>query len=288
MIAIIDYGAGNLQSVNKALRHIGCDCVVTRDRDVILKADGAVLPGVGSFGDTVDTLNKYGIGDTAVNYIKSGKPFFGICLGLQLLFPESEESPGADGLGIFEGSITRIPAADGLKIPHMGWNSLDIKKHGRLFKGIEGSPYVYFVHSYFLNAADKQILALSPALEYIHQHYMNTFPIEDLAALCHLSPTHFRRLFHEQIGTTPLDFLHQVRVAASCALLRTSDSSIASIASQVGYASLSCYNRHFLQNMGATPSDWRKASQGEARPSVLTYTGWRKPETSEEILRKNL
>ena len=138
------------------------------------------------------------------------------------------------------------------------------------------------------HAADKQILALSPALEYIHQHYMNTFPIEDLAALCHLSPTHFRRLFHEQIGTTPLDFLHQVRVAASCALLSTSDGSIASIASQVGYASLSCYNRHFLQNMGATPSDWRKASQGEARPSVLTYTGWRKPETSEEILRKNL
>ena len=137
------------------------------------------------------------------------------------------------------------------------------------------------------HAADKQILALSPALEYIHRHYMNTFPIEDLAALCHLSPTHFRRLFHEQIGTTPLDFLHQVRVAASCALLSTSDGSIASIASQVGYASLSCYNRHFLQNMGATPSDWRKASQGEARPSVLTYTGWRKPETSEEILRKN-
>ena len=159
MIAIIDDGAGNGQRVNKALRHIGCDCVVTRDRDVILKADGAVLPGVGSFGDTVDSLNRFGIRDTAVDFIKSGKPFFGICLGLQLLFPASEESPGAEGLGVFEGGITRIPAAEGLKIPHMGWNSLDIKKHGRLFKGIADNPYVYFVHSYFLNAADKSIVA---------------------------------------------------------------------------------------------------------------------------------
>lgn len=159
MIAIIDYGAGNLQSVNKALRHIGCDCLVTRDRNLILKADGAVLPGVGSFGDTVDSLNEYGIRDTAVDFIRSGKPFFGICLGLQLLFLHSEESPGAEGLGVFEGSITRIPAAKGLKIPHMGWNSLNIKKHGKLFKGIADNPYVYFVHSYFLNSSDKRIVA---------------------------------------------------------------------------------------------------------------------------------
>ena len=114
---------------------------------------------MGSFGDTVDSLNRFGIRDTAVDFIKSGKPFFGICLGLQLLFPASEESPGAEGLGVFEGGITRIPAAEGLKIPHMGWNSLDIKKHGRLFKGIADNPYVYFVHSYFLNAADKSIVA---------------------------------------------------------------------------------------------------------------------------------
>ena len=159
MIAIIDYGAGNIQSVYKALRHIGCDCFVTRDRDEILKGDGAVLPGVGSFGDTVDSLNKFGIKDTAVEYIKSGKPFLGICLGLQLLFPASEESPGAEGLGIFDGAITKIPAGEGLKIPHMGWNSLDITKESRLFKGIEGNPYVYFVHSYYLNAADKSIVA---------------------------------------------------------------------------------------------------------------------------------
>ena len=159
MIAIIDYGAGNIQSVKKAFEHIGCDCFVTNKHDEIMKADGAVLPGVGSFGDTVDSLNKFGIGDTAVEYIKSGKPFFGICLGLQLLFPGSEESPGAKGLGVFDGSITRIPSGEGLKIPHMGWNSLDITKQGRLFKGIDGSPYVYFVHSYYLDAADKQIVA---------------------------------------------------------------------------------------------------------------------------------
>lgn len=159
MIAIIDYGAGNIQSVKKAFEHIGCDCFVTNKHDEIMKADGAVLPGVGSFGDTVDSLNKFGIGDTAVEYIKSGKPFFGICLGLQLLFPGSEESPGAKGLGVFDGSITRIPNGKGLKIPHMGWNSLDITKQGRLFKGIDGSPYVYFVHSYYLDAADKQIVA---------------------------------------------------------------------------------------------------------------------------------
>ncbi len=159
MIAIIDYGAGNIQSVRKAFCHIGCDCFVTRDREQILKAEAAVLPGVGSFGDTVDSLNRFGIKDTAVDFINSGKPFFGICLGLQLLFPESEESPGAKGLGVFDGTITKIPNGEGLKIPHMGWNSLDIKKHGRLFRGIEGNPYVYFVHSFFLNAADKSIVA---------------------------------------------------------------------------------------------------------------------------------
>ncbi len=159
MIAIIDYGAGNIQSVSKALRHIGCDCFVTREREEILKADAAVLPGVGSFGDTVDSLNKFGIKDTAVEFIKSGKPFLGICLGLQLLFPESEESPGAQGLGVFEGSITKIPNGGGLKIPHMGWNSISINKDSRLFAGIADNPYVYFVHSYFLHAADRKIVA---------------------------------------------------------------------------------------------------------------------------------
>ena len=159
MIAIIDYGAGNIQSVSKALKHIGCDCFITNKKDEILSADGAVLPGVGSFGDTVDSLNKYGIKEAVIEFIKSGKPFLGICLGLQLLFPGSEESEGAEGLGVFDGTITKIPNSDGLKIPHMGWNSLKITKDSRLFKGIEENPYVYFVHSYFLNAADKSIVA---------------------------------------------------------------------------------------------------------------------------------
>jgi glutamine amidotransferase len=159
MIAIIDYGAGNIQSVNKALRHIGCDCFVTRDRDKILYADAAVLPGVGSFGDTADSLEKYGIKDAARAFIESGKPFLGICLGLQLLFPHSEESPGAEGLSVFKGEVKRIPGNGGLKIPHMGWNSLSIKKESRLFKGIEKNPYVYFVHSYYLDAKDKGIVA---------------------------------------------------------------------------------------------------------------------------------
>lgn len=159
MIAILDYGAGNIESVRKALRHIGCDCTVTRDRDIILKADSAVLPGVGSFGDTADSLAAFGLKDAAVDFIRSGKPFLGICLGLQLLFPRSEESPLAQGLGIFKGSICRIPAAEGLKIPHMGWNSLNITKQSKLFAHIDGNPYVYFVHSYYLNAADKGIVA---------------------------------------------------------------------------------------------------------------------------------
>ena len=159
MIAIIDYGAGNIRSVSKALRHIGCECRVTRDKDEIMNADGAVLPGVGSFGDTVNSLTSYGIKETVKEFIASGKPFLGICLGLQLLFPGSDESKGAEGLGIFDGAITKIPNGKGLKIPHMGWNSLTVKKGSRLFEGIEENPYVYFVHSYFLNAADKNIVA---------------------------------------------------------------------------------------------------------------------------------
>ena len=159
MIAIIDYGAGNIQSVNKALKDIGCDCVVTRDKDMILKADGAVLPGVGSFGDTMDTMESYGIKDTVLDFIKTKKHFLGICLGLQLLFPESEESPNKKGLSVFDGSITKIPADTGLKIPHIGWNSLDIVKKDGIFKGIEDNAYVYFVHSYFLTAKNPEIVA---------------------------------------------------------------------------------------------------------------------------------
>lgn len=160
MIAVIDYGAGNLQSVVKALDFIGCPNIITNSKDELLKADGAILPGVGSFADAMDCMNSSGTAEAVIEFVKTGKPFLGICLGLQLLFDESEESPGAKGLGLLKGNITRIPNANGtLKIPHMGWNSLDIKKHDALFKGIEGEPYVYFVHSYYLKAEDESIVS---------------------------------------------------------------------------------------------------------------------------------
>lgn len=160
MIAVIDYGAGNLQSVVKALNYIDTDTIVTNKKEEILQADGAILPGVGSFGDAMDCMNTSGATEAVLAFVESGKPFLGICLGLQLLFLKSEESPNADGLGLLKGSITRIPNDNGtLKIPHMGWNSLNIKKHDGLFRGIEGNPYVYFVHSYYLHAENPDIVS---------------------------------------------------------------------------------------------------------------------------------
>lgn len=159
MIAIIDYGAGNIQSVYKALKFIGAECEVTNDKDAIMKADGAILPGVGSFGDAVDTMEKYGIQNTIKDFIATGKPFLGICLGLQLLFPKSCESPEAEGLGVFKGEVKKIPSGEGLKIPHMGWNSIKLLKKDGIFKGIEDEAYVYFVHSYYLDAEDKNIVS---------------------------------------------------------------------------------------------------------------------------------
>ena len=119
MIAVIDYGAGNLQSVIKALHYIGCDAVITKDKQVLQNADGAILPGVGSFADAMDCMKASGLTESVIGYANSGKPFLGICLGLQLLFEASEESPGAKGLGLLKGKITKIPAGEGLKIPHM-------------------------------------------------------------------------------------------------------------------------------------------------------------------------
>lgn len=159
MIAVIDYGAGNIQSVVKALKFIGCDCIVTNKKEELLKADGAIMPGVGSFGDSMDSMIKTGAKDAVLEFIERERPFLGICLGLQLLFLESEESPNAKGLGLLDGTITKITADTGLKIPHMGWNSLKILKHDGIFKGIEGEPYVYFVHSYFLTAQDQSIVS---------------------------------------------------------------------------------------------------------------------------------
>lgn len=160
MIAVIDYGAGNLQSVVKALHYIGCDCIITSKKEEILQADGAILPGVGSFADAMDCMRKSGADQAVLEFVQSGKPFLGICLGLQLLFDGSDESPGVKGLGLLKGSITKIPNQNNtLKIPHMGWNSLDILKDNGIFKNIPANPYVYFVHSYYLKADSENIVA---------------------------------------------------------------------------------------------------------------------------------
>ena len=158
MIAIIDYDAGNLKSVEKALLSLGEETVITRDPSVIRRAEKAILPGVGAFGDAMQSLERFGLTEVIRDYAASGKPFLGICLGLQLLFEHSEESPGVEGLGILQGEILRIPPCEGLKIPHMGWNSLKIKEGARLFQGLSENPYVYFVHSYYLKAADESIV----------------------------------------------------------------------------------------------------------------------------------
>lgn len=161
MIAIIDYDAGNIRSVENAFNYIGQETVVTRDKDIILNADKVVLPGVGSFGDAMDKLKKYNLIGTIEDVCSKGTPFIGICLGLQLLFKSSDESKGVSGLGILDGEILRIPDAPGLKIPHIGWNSLDISPDGRLFKDIDNQSYVYFVHSYYLKAQEEAIVKAS-------------------------------------------------------------------------------------------------------------------------------
>lgn len=158
MIAIIDYDAGNLKSVEKALNFLGHETSVTRDRDEILSADKVILPGVGSFGDAMDKLKGYDLINTINDVAEKNIPFLGICLGLQLLFETSEESEGVAGLGILKGDIVRIPDKEGLKIPHIGWNSLHLMNDGRLFCGIDENSYVYFVHSYYLRARDEDIV----------------------------------------------------------------------------------------------------------------------------------
>lgn len=152
MITIIDYDAGNIKSVEKACQYLGQEVCITRDRDEILEASHVILPGVGAFGDAMRHLKEYHLIQTIYDVVEKKTPFLGICLGQQLLFERSDESKGVNGLGILPGEILEIPSAPGLKIPHMGWNSLDIRPGARLFKGIEGNPYVYFVHSYYLKA----------------------------------------------------------------------------------------------------------------------------------------
>lgn len=169
MIAVIDYDAGNIKSVEKALLHLGQETVVTRDAEKILSADGVILPGVGAFGDAMAKLTAFGLVEVIRDCVAKEIPFLGICLGLQLLFESSEESPGVEGLHILEGKILRIPSENGLKVPHIGWNDLHFPRRGRLFEGLGtlgdgspdgslGNPYVYFVHSYYLQAADESIV----------------------------------------------------------------------------------------------------------------------------------
>ncbi len=169
MIAIIDYDAGNLKSVEKALVSLGEHPVVTRDPETILQADHVILPGVGAFGDAMEKLQTYQLVDVIREVAARHIPFLGICLGMQLLFSSSEETPGVEGLGLLPGKIVRIPAKDGLKVPHMGWNDLSYDHPGRLFAGIPEHSYVYFVHSYYLQADDEEIVKASA--EYgVHIH----------------------------------------------------------------------------------------------------------------------
>lgn len=160
MIAIIDYDAGNLKSVEKALVFLGEDAMITRDKKILLEADKVILPGVGAFEDAMGKLKKYDLVDTIKEIVEKGTPFLGICLGLQLMFERSDESEhDVPGLGILKGEILKIPPKEDLKIPHMGWNNIKIKKGARLFEGIEKDSYVYFVHSYYLKATDEADVA---------------------------------------------------------------------------------------------------------------------------------
>lgn len=161
MIAVIDYDAGNLKSVEKALNYLGEEVVVSRNFKDILAADKVILPGVGAFGEAMERLKQYELDKVIREAVQQQKPFLGICLGLQLLFSGSEENGGVEGLHILDGEIVKIPAKPGLKIPHIGWNSLHLQNQGRLFDGIEENAFVYFVHSYYLRAKKEEIVKAS-------------------------------------------------------------------------------------------------------------------------------
>lgn len=169
MLAIIDYDAGNLKSVEKALLHLGEEVIITRDREELLQADKVILPGVGNFGDAMSKLHHYQLVDVIKKIATKNTPLLGICVGLQLLFERSDESIGVEGLSILKGAIHRIPDADGLKIPHIGWNSLTINPKAKLFQGIPDQSYVYFVHSYYLKAENEaEVVATTHYSTLIH------------------------------------------------------------------------------------------------------------------------
>ena len=156
MIAVIDYGAGNLHSVKNALDFLGAKSIITKNKDEILSADHIILPGVGSFGDAMECINNSGLTDTIRKAADGSRPFLGICLGLHLLFERSEESPGINGLGIFKGSVVKIPDC-GLKIPHMGWNNIELAKESRILP--DSNEFMYFVHSYYIEPLDSDIVS---------------------------------------------------------------------------------------------------------------------------------
>ena len=168
MTAIIDYGAGNLQSVEKALRHIGCEGTVVGGAAGLMSADSAVLPGVGAFGEAMAGLESRGLVGAIGDFVRTGRPFLGICLGLQVPFESSQESPGVKGLSLLPGRIVRLPEDRGLKVPHMGWNSLEVKRPGWLLKGLPAEPYVYFVHSYYLQTEPELVSATAEYGAAIH------------------------------------------------------------------------------------------------------------------------
>jgi glutamine amidotransferase len=163
MIAIVDYGMGNLRSVSKAFQNQGFEVSVTKDPDVIDSAGGLVLPGQGAFGDCVRNLEENGIFGTIREYIQSGRPYLGICLGLQVLFEESEESPGVSGFGLLKGRVVRFPSfkKERLKVPHMGWNRIGIRKDTAVLEGIPDGSWFYFVHSYYPAPEDESVISIT-------------------------------------------------------------------------------------------------------------------------------
>ena len=168
MIAIIDYDAGNLKSVEKALQFLGVEAKITSNAEEILGADKIILPGVGAFGDAMEKLNNSGLSEVIREAVRRKIPLLGICLGLQLLFEASEESEGVDGLSVLKGKIVRIPDKEGFKVPHIGWNSLKINPESKLFAGIPDDSYVYFVHSYYLAAEEPIVAATTDYVVDIH------------------------------------------------------------------------------------------------------------------------
>ncbi len=168
MISIIDYGAGNIASVVKAFDFLGIETKLTSDINEILGSDACVLPGVGSFGAAMQNIKERELEIPIKEFIDSKKPFLGICLGLQLLFERSDESPEVDGLGVLKGEIVRIPKIPEIKVPHMGWNSLKYKNQGDIFEGVQDNPYVYFVHSFYLQAKEDIVTATTDYNVEIH------------------------------------------------------------------------------------------------------------------------